>query len=59
VDCPKRHKNCHATCKEFKDWREAKDKDNILKRNNKDIYKSYIMPKKIKMEKRKREKNRT
>lgn len=59
VDCPKRHKDCHATCEEFKDWRAEKDVENELKRNKDGEYLDYIIPSRRKWIRRKNEKNRT
>lgn len=59
ADCPKRHKNCHETCPEFKKWRAELDADNKAKRNAKDDeYMQYIVPKIIERTKIKNEKER-
>ena len=59
TDCPKRHKNCHETCQEFKDWRSEKDEDNKAKRDYVDKeYLNYIVPKIIERKKKKNEKHR-
>ena len=60
TDCPKRHKNCHETCPEFKEWREEKDADNEAKRDkNQEQYLGYVCSKIVERKKRKNEKCRS
>lgn len=33
--CKKRHVGCHANCEEYRDWKEALDKDNEELRHKK------------------------
>lgn len=58
-DCTRRRKDCHATCKDFKDWRAEFEKDKNAKAQKGDEYLDYIIPKINKGRKRKNEKNRT
>ena len=64
ADCPKRHKPCHETCPEFKEWRAELDADNKARRDaTVTEYAQYIVPriierKKIKDEKENRDRFR-
>lgn len=58
-DCALRHKNCHETCPEFKEWRAEKDADNKARQDAVDKeYLQYVVPRIIERRKRKNEKNR-
>lgn len=56
-DCPKRHKLCHETCPEFKEWRAELDADNKARRDaTVTEYAQYIVPRIIERKKIKDEK---
>lgn len=58
VDCTLRYKNCHETCKRYREWRAEKDADNKAKRESiPHEYWGYILPKITERKKRKNEKN--
>lgn len=40
-DCPRRSPTCHATCKEYKEFRQKLDERNDLIRRERELYDSF------------------